>query len=203
MIRLGKHAAQHKAAAHWTALKPLLVSLTALTALSACETLPFGPSMTNDSVQTGDGANATITDPPAPVPPPPRPQPAKNTAIAKVDSVSAETPLPIEKPPVTSLSENEIVGAESQKVRMLIGQPESVVTNAPSQTWFYASGPCRFSVQFFKDLDSGQYRALKYTVDGGTLERCLAQFEHLNAAAPIEAQSEINDMKAQTTPSSG
>lgn len=167
--------------------------------LAACQ----GPSLTKTAGNEGTAVKTPlVANPPPPRPFPPKPDADPQSDIAAM-IVGVETPEPIAKPPVTTLSESQIVGAQSAQVRTLIGQPERVVTSAPSQTWFYASGPCRFSVQFFKDLDSGQYRALKYDVDGGSLERCLAQFERLYDAAPIEAQSGINDAAASPTPTSG
>lgn len=168
--------------------------------LSGCETLPFG----NTAQETGTEPGKTIvTDPPPPLPTPPKPPEVAAKMNAKKIAVGPETPTPVGKPPVTTLSESQIVGAQSTQVEQLIGVPERIVTNAPSQTWYYASGPCRFSVQFFKDLDSGQYRALKYDVAGGSLERCLAQFERLKGAAPIEAQSTIKTDPARTDATSG
>lgn len=168
--------------------------------LSGCESLPFGTGAQEAGPQP---SNTVVSDPPPPLPIPPKPPEVAAKLSAKKIDVGPETPAPIGKPPVTTLSESQIVGAQSMQVEDLIGVPERIVTNAPSQTWYYASGPCRFSVQFFKDLDSGQYRALKYDVAGGSLERCLAQFERLKSAAPIEAQSTIKTEPASTDATSG
>lgn len=200
MKRLGNARAWPYALAAKT---PGVMTLAAIcwgVGLSGCESLPFSKNAgSTDRVTSGP----IVSDPPPPLPTPPRPLELQAKILAKKTAVGPETPLPVGKPPVTTLSEREIVGAESTQVQALIGVPERVVTNAPSQTWFYASGPCRFSVQFFKDLDSGQYRALKYNVDGGSLERCLAQFERLNGAAPIEAQSTIKQESAPADATSG
>ncbi|MEM7569618.1 MAG: hypothetical protein AAF337_07475 [Pseudomonadota bacterium] len=132
----------------------------------------------------------TVAEPPSkPVPSPPkgpataRPRPIPSKAVA------LNTPLPVQKPPVTSLTESQIVGAESAMLLSLFGEPEDVTTKAPSQTWFYASGPCRLFIQLFKDLDSGAFRALKYTIEGGSTQRCLAQFEHLGSAQMEETDA--------------
>lgn len=182
-------------------VRPALISALLSSALlvGGCETGPFAAAKNAN----GSAANAPlVANPPPPRPFPPKPAIKATTKQAEM-IVGSETPEPIAKPPVTTLTESQIVGAQSAQVRTLIGQPERVVTSAPSQTWHYASGPCRFSVQFFKDLDSGQYRALKYDVVGGSLERCLAQFERLYDAAPIEAQSGIKDTSAAAPPTSG
>ncbi|MEM6684028.1 MAG: hypothetical protein AAF607_17465 [Pseudomonadota bacterium] len=136
-------------------------------------------------------SQTTVTNPPAPMPAPPKP-----TSLSTADAEA--TPRPIVKPPVTTLDKAQIVGADAADVRALIGTPETIVANAPSQTWFYAGGPCRFSLQFFKDLDSGNYRALKYDVEGGTLERCLAQFERLQDSAVVAELSEKVDIAPKT-----
>ncbi|MEO0411217.1 MAG: hypothetical protein AAF221_05155 [Pseudomonadota bacterium] len=122
------------------------------------------------------------TPPSAPVPSPPKgPATARPSPIPS-KAVALNTPLPLRKPAVTSLDEAQIVGAEGATLLSLFGEPDTVTTKAPSQTWFYASGPCRLFIQLFKDLDSGAFRALKYSIEGGSTQRCLAQFEHLGSA---------------------
>jgi len=166
-----------------------LAAYGAVVLLTACQSLGGNAALDGDAGSTGNSQFAAIEDVPSPIPTPNKDVIAEKSATYPPDS----TPTPREKPPVTTLSKRQIVGAAAPDVEALIGTPETVIAAAPSQTWFYASGPCRFSVQFFKDLDSGEYRALNYDVEGGSLERCLAQFERLNAFAPLGAQSDINE----------
>ncbi|MEM1019459.1 MAG: hypothetical protein AAGJ09_03100 [Pseudomonadota bacterium] len=168
--------------------------------LSACQALVESPPPV---VEQAPEPTIVQAGPPEPVPPPPRaPVAAKPTPIPD-KAVALNTPRPLEKPPVTTLTEDQIVGAESATLLSLFGEPESITSTAPSQTWFYASGPCRLFVQLFKDLDSGAYRALKYSIEGGTSERCLAQFEHLGSIHSKGSQPPDAPIAAAAEPSEG
>lgn len=170
-------------------------------ACNACESLQGFKSA--EDARSMPPSTTVTTPPEGPVPPPPKGPVAARPNPIPSKAVALNTPLPREKPPVTSWTEDKIVGVESAMLLSLFGKPETVTTKAPSQTWFYASGPCRLFIQLFKDLDSGSFRALKYNIEGGTTQRCLAQFEHLGSAQQELGEEPPAAVAAVKEPSEG
>ena len=117
------------------------------------------------------------------------PPPTSDAALA--DEVPEAVPAPVVRPDgppepaaaprlrpqIVSRTAEELMGLTPEQIERLLGPPNAVRHETPAITWHYEEGPCKLDFQFFQDIQSGLFRALKYEANGASADGCLARIE--------------------------
>lgn len=137
--------------------------VVAMATLGACAT----GDQRDFNVATMDPGSAVRTEAPELPPLPQDSVPVPGSKPVAGVAFMATGPVSVEEFKSPTLDPKSLVGLNFEQMQSLLGEPNGRGEKPPGKVWTYSTDSCVLNVFFYADINTREYRALTYEIDGG------------------------------------